>query len=64
MDNQAVAQLITAIAQGLVDEKEAVNVTFDDPDEEGTVVFHLHVAPDDMGRVIDKVGAKAAVEID
>ena len=56
MDNQAVAQLITAIAQGLVDEKEAVNVTFDDPDEEGTVVFHLHVAPDDMGRVIGKQG--------
>ena len=31
-------------------------VTQDEPDEEGTVVFHLRVAPDDMGRVIGKQG--------
>lgn len=48
--------LIAAIARGLVDEKDAVNVTADEPNEEGTVVYHLHVAPDDMGRVIGKQG--------
>lgn len=49
-------KLITAIARGLVEEKEAVNVTVDEPDAEGMVVYHLHVAPDDMGRVIGKQG--------
>ena len=28
----------------------------DEPSEDGTIVFHLHVAPDDMGRVIGKQG--------
>ena len=28
----------------------------DQPNEEGLVVYHLHVAPDDMGRVIGKQG--------
>ena len=27
-----------------------------EPDEEGTVTYHLHVAPDDMGRVIGRQG--------
>ncbi len=50
-------QLIVAIARGLVDDKDAVNVTADsEPNEEGTIVYHLHVAPDDMGRVIGKQG--------
>lgn len=49
-------KLITAIARGLVEDKEAVNVTVDEPDAEGLVVYHLHVAPDDMGRVIGKQG--------
>lgn len=49
-------KLITAIARGLVEDKEAVNVTVDEPDGEGMVVYHLHVAPDDMGRVIGKQG--------
>ena len=48
--------LIVAIARDLVDEKDAVNVTADEPAEDGTIVFHLHVAPDDMGRVIGKQG--------
>ena len=30
--------------------------TQDEPSEDGTIVFHLHVAPDDMGRVIGKQG--------
>ena len=49
-------KLLVAIARGLVDDKEAVNVTVDNPAEDGTVVYHLHVAPDDMGRVIGKQG--------
>ena len=49
-------KLLVAIARGLVDDKEAVNVTVDDPAEDGTVVYHLHVAPDHMARVIGKQG--------
>lgn len=49
-------KLIAAIARGLVEEKDAVSVTVDEPDAEGLVVYHLHVAPDDMGRVIGKQG--------
>ena len=48
--------LIVTIAKGLVDDKESVSVTTDPPDAEGTIVYHLHVAPDDMGRVIGKQG--------
>ncbi len=49
-------KLIVTIARGLVENKDAVNVTVDPPDDEGMVVYHLHVAPDDMGRVIGKQG--------
>lgn len=56
MDKSTLSDLIVAISQGLVDDKQAVTVTADEPDEEGTLVFHLHVAPDDMGRVIGKQG--------
>ncbi len=51
MDN-----LLKVIAQGLVEDKDAVNVTVDEPNEEGVIVYHLHVAEDDMGRVIGKHG--------
>ena len=33
-----------------------VTVTEDAVNEEGVIVFHLHVAEDDMGRVIGKQG--------
>ncbi|ADU27585.1 KH domain-containing protein [Ethanoligenens harbinense] len=48
--------LLVFIAQGLVEQPDAVTVTVDDPKEDGTVVYHLHVAADDMGRVIGKQG--------
>lgn len=48
--------LIIAIANGLVEDKSAVKVTSDTPTEDGTTVYHLTVAPDDMGRVIGKQG--------
>ena len=49
-------ELLKAIAQGLVDDPDAVEVTADEPDARGNVVYHLHVAEDDMGRVIGKQG--------
>lgn len=49
-------ELIRVIATGLVEQKDAVTVTADEPDAEGTVVYHLHVASEDMGRVIGKQG--------
>ena len=49
-------ELLITIAQGLVEDPSAVEVIEDEPMEDGTVVFHLHVAADDMGRVIGKQG--------
>ena len=49
-------KLLVVIAQGLVEDKESVSVTVDEPLEDGTVVYHLHVSQDDMGRVIGKQG--------
>jgi len=49
-------KLLITIAKGLVEEKDAVSVTVDEPNEEGIIVYHLHVAAEDMGRVIGKQG--------
>ena len=49
-------ELLMTIAQGLVNDPAAVTVTQDEPSEDGAIVLHLHVAPDDMGRVIGKQG--------
>ena len=49
-------ELLLTIARGLVEQPDAVTVTQDEPLEDGTVVFHLNVAADDMGRVIGKQG--------
>ncbi len=49
-------ELLITIAQGLVENPSAVVVEQDEPMEDGTVVFHLHVDPEDMGRVIGKQG--------
>lgn len=49
-------ELLLAVARGLVDDKDAVTVTAEEPDAEGVTVYHLHVAEDDMGRVIGKQG--------
>ena len=48
--------LLTIIAKGLVDDPDAVSVSQDEPAEDGTVVYHIHVAEDDMGRIIGKQG--------
>ncbi|WP_425372902.1 KH domain-containing protein [Gemmiger formicilis] len=49
-------ELLLAVARGLVEDKEAVQVTVDPMREDGTVVYHLKVAETDMGRVIGKQG--------
>lgn len=48
--------LLLTIAKGLVEEPDAVSVTVDEPNEEGTIVYHIHVAESDMGRIIGKQG--------
>ena len=49
-------ELLLAVARGLVEDKDAVTVTADAPREDGTVVYHLSVAENDMGRGIGKQG--------
>ncbi|MBO4894743.1 MAG: KH domain-containing protein [Clostridia bacterium] len=49
-------ELLVSIAKGLVDKPDEVTVTVDEPAEDGTVVYHLHVSEEDMGRVIGKQG--------
>lgn len=49
-------ELLITIATALVEDKTAVEVTVDEPNEEGVVVYHLHVGTEDMGRVIGKQG--------
>lgn len=49
-------ELLVTIAKGLVDDKDSVKVTVDEPNEENVIVYHLAVAEADMGRVIGKQG--------
>ena len=49
-------ELLVSIAKGLVDKPDEVTVTVDEPAKDGTVVYHLHVSEEDMGRVIGKQG--------
>jgi len=49
-------ELLVTIAKGLVEKPESVSVTADELNDEGTVVYHLHVDEDDMGRIIGKQG--------
>ncbi len=53
-------ELIQAIANGIVDDKSAVRVTSEpSTEEENTIIYHLSVAKDDMGRIIGKQGRVA-----
>ena len=49
-------ELLITLAAGLVENPDAVNVTVDEANDEGVVVYHLNVAEEDMGRVIGKQG--------
>lgn len=51
-------EVLVAIAQGLVDDRDAVQVTVDDSNPR-EIVFHLIVAEEDKGRVIGQKGSKA-----
>jgi len=48
------SELLEWLARRLVDEPEAVRVETEE--HEDTIVFRLHVAPDDVGKVIGKQG--------
>ena len=49
-------ELLKVIVAGLVEDPTAIQITEDAPNEEGVIVYHLHVAPEDTGRVIGKQG--------
>ena len=49
-------ELLISLASGLVENPDKVEVTVDEPNAEGVIVYHLHVAENDMGRVIGKQG--------
>ena len=48
--------LLKTIDSGLVEDPASITVTVDEPNEEDVIVYHLHVAAEDMGRVIGKQG--------
>ncbi len=48
--------LLISIAKGLVDNPDVVTAEEEAINEEGVIVFHLHVAQDDIGKVIGKQG--------
>jgi predicted RNA-binding protein YlqC (UPF0109 family) len=48
------ASLVEYLARRLVEHPDAVRV--DEVDEDGATVIRLHVAPDDVGRVIGRGG--------
>jgi len=54
-NEEQLTQLVEYIARALVHDQEAVQVTAERAHGGGTIV-RLHVAPDDMGRVIGKDG--------
>lgn len=49
-------ELLETIVSELVEDKDSIQVVVDEPNEDGVVVYHLHVAENDMGRVIGKQG--------
>ena len=51
------AELLEYLARGLVDEPDAVRVETEE--REDAIVFHLFVAPDDVGKVIGRQGRLA-----
>jgi len=50
----AAAELVAYLARGLVDEPDAVRV--EEAEQDGALVLRLHVAPDEVGKVIGRQG--------
>ena len=48
--------LLVTLAKGLVEDPDSVRVDVDEINYDGIIVYHLHVADEDMGRVIGKQG--------
>ena len=48
------AELLEYLARSLVDDPDAVRV--EEAQEDGALVLRLHVAPDDLGKVIGRGG--------
>lgn len=48
--------LLYTIVEKLVEDKSAIEIIQDKPNADGITIFHLHVASDDMGRIIGKQG--------
>ena len=48
--------LLMSMAKGLVENKDSIKVSVDEPNEEGLITFHLDVDVQDKGRVIGKQG--------
>ena len=48
--------LLLTVAKGLVEFPDQVTVEVDEPKDEGVMVYHLHGAESDMGRIIGKQG--------
>ena len=53
----AAADLVEYVAKSLVDDPDAVTV--EEVHEDGTTIIELHVAEDDMGKVIGRNGSVA-----
>ena len=49
-------ELLRTIVSELVEDKDSIEITVDEPNEDNIVYYHLHVAEADMGRVIGKQG--------
>ena len=41
-------ELLIAIVSGLVENQSSIKVDVDQPDADGVIVYHLHVAQEDM----------------
>ena len=50
-------ELIEYVARGLVDKPEAVWT--EKTERDNATIYHLHVAPDDVGRVVGRQGRTA-----
>ena len=53
---QNLTELLKTLVSGLIDNPDQIEITVDEPNEEGVNVFHLRVASEDMGRIIGKEG--------
>ncbi len=56
MENLSLESLLMVIARGIVSNPDAIKVDVDELTEEGIIKYHLHVDPNDVGKIIGKQG--------